>query len=433
MPIKKPLVTLDVGHRRALRGEEDQILAPVVVAVDHHQLALVQRHHLSVKTLLRPAPRLLPRSLDAERRPDVPPLTRNGAGELVPPPLRTLPGKPGKPTTPGSRPPPVFTLGDRPPLHLVASVLLAPGQSDSPNEDALRAPEGMAMVVEEILFSIDYLIADNPDYIPGWPLNPALLIACSLSLDGEKIDGVARYQEPITAGVVPVGLFGPAQLASAEWLSLGEGSDSCGQSSHFAWRPKVPILVPAGAILKPTFENRGFTSFSARVRVGYSGHAIRSGAPAYPTQLPFIAAWSPAAFTPSGVEVEADTSEKDFANPFDAPLEVDFLMARAAGVYQDPAAVRPVTVTEDSASAPAYWRIAAQTQLKLGTSWGTKVVRDWTPLAAVFDPWTRMLRAPFTMPARAFLSLQVKCGSEVMADTQVLTGFAMAATREVMR
>jgi hypothetical protein len=318
-------------------------------------------------------------------------------------------------------------------MQLTASVLLAPGAALSPSVQALRAPAGYAMLVDEIKMEVAALSSDvgADSQIPGIE-SAGMLAGAQFKLKQAGKDDVL-----LSAGMVPIAMFAPSVQTQAEHIDSSSfiPSTASESRSQYSWFPKSPIYIPAGALLEPTFENRGFLNISLRVRVSYSVRIIPANAPAL-CRIPYVMAWQSSMFNADGTEVESDSTEKDLANPFDGPIEIERVIGRVVEVLAIVGYSPPIRVIEGNAgqhAAPTgYAFVLNQTKLQLTASWGTRFIQDWIPWAAAFDMWTRSIPATHEMPPKSHYMVQIKGGGESVTDVQFFACVSMVGSREVV-
>jgi hypothetical protein len=332
-------------------------------------------------------------------------------------PRQPIKNQPNLPVRPGLGGGGIGNLTAGMPFHLTAGLTLRSGAVASPNLQSLRAPNGQGLLIEEVTFEIGYFLSDGNPYM-GSTMNMGSLIGCQMQLGAE----------PLTAGFVPLAMFGPTLSTVSEYQTI---DDDIGFLSIFTWRPPVPIYVPPGQLLEPTFVHFGLYNAVLQVKVSYSGIA---GQRPQQKALPYVMHWAADAFLANGTEVERVCNEKDLANPFNVPFHVKTVLGRVYGLFQDIAQAKQY-LTEGGVDTATYPHndIYVSTKVQLLGSWGTPVVRDYTPWPQIFDPWTRQLEVAHEMPPESYYLAGVKGGSiaDAAYDGQGLARISLVGWREV--
>ena len=309
-------------------------------------------------------------------------------------------------------------------MQLSAVALVAPNASVAPNTNALRGPAGYGLLIDEIRFTMEVLYSDNNNDTQCFgAVAQGMLVAAHFTLGGKNL----------TAGFVPIALLGPARATQFAEYALIQSyfSADAGGAACYSWRPKDPIYVAPGAVLEPTFENRGLLNLKFRVRVSYTARPC--GVPPAAQRLPYVVAWQTPVFVPTGTEVEVDSSEKDLFNGTDLPLRVECLVGRITSI--DNRASTPAIYVQEGntglSNPLAYASVLNQTKLQLSASWGTRTVRDWIPWPAVFDMQTRSITCPHVLPPKAFYTAKVRGGSVAISNIQYFAAVSMVGSYEV--
>lgn len=319
------------------------------------------------------------------------------------------------------------------PIHLTAQVLLNPTQNGAPNFQALRAPQGSWMRIDEIKFSVALLMSDYPGLVLSqMMLGFGAVVGASFSLAGKQV----------TAGFVPVSMFGVSRKLSAERGAFNEpGGSPAREWSHveeYCWPLSVPIYVPPGAVLEPVFEHRGFLDYATHVTVSYSGVVLNDPPSiAERSKLPFASAWVSQALTLDGGHNLANSTEKDLVGPTGADFNVEYLMGRVYVACQTNTLGVVRTLAENDFDTGHILVavgngdvISNQAEVRLRGSWGTAMVPDYKLFPAVFDRVSRQVLAPHVMPAAGYCLVGIRSNA-TRADASLLALVSMVGWQEV--
>ena len=336
------------------------------------------------------------------------------------------------------RPPMSFPGGGKPkgvdavipphfPIHLTAQMLMVPGTSgQSPTLQTLRAPFGRWLVIEEVKFEVAMRVSDNLDVATA-STNAQCVgssIACALS----------RGSNHLTAGFIPVSMFGPVRKQSAERIQILEVGNAFSYIEEYSWRPTVPIIVAPNEVLVPSFEHRSFLNYKAQVRISYSGHLEQQQPDGYGT-LPYVMAWTAPTFTLNGTEVEQISTEKDLSNPSkDSVLNADYMIGRIYVPFQTATIATIAEGTADSPGSAASVNVPLATDhalVRLSNSWGSQIAPNYAPFPAVFDLWSRKIDMKHIIPPDGYIIVGVKAGSAAINNTQTVAIFSVVGHREV--
>lgn len=205
---------------------------------------------------------------------------------------------------------------------------------------------------------------------------------------------------PITAGYVPVALFG-------EFANNPTNSTSAPNAwDVYNWRLPKPILVPAGEILDPTFFNQGKIGLSTSlvVQITYFARVVEPHE--IPNQLwaPWVASWE-SVQRAGGADYTDQTTETDLYNNTESPLYVERLMGVIASLYPG-AADRLLDSNQ-------FYPEVGQSLITIQVvdSQGVPCVRDAVPFSHLFDQESYSWRAGSILPPGgyylAFLDLDL--------------------------
>ncbi len=186
------------------------------------------------------------------------------------------------------------------PISLLATVVLQPNQSDSPNTMALKNPNAQPMELLEIKFLIGQTtqLANTPGF------NGATL-ACKLTMGSLKISN----------NFIPVWLYGRGDALVTEQLGIFNGAGPFPNSyCLFSWKLPRPLYVPPGAVLAPEFQHTGQANVPLTVSICYSGRVLAR--PLDETQafpVPYVASWQSKGFDVHAADIDS-SHETDLVN-----------------------------------------------------------------------------------------------------------------------
>lgn len=295
------------------------------------------------------------------------------------------------------------------PIHLTASVTLAPGQQASPNVRALINPSGGPMMIDEIKFEIG-----------AARLVAGALVSCKLALG--KI--------PLTSDFVPIYNFMRCDYPNAEEHQVGETAESgVAGYGQFTWRLAKPLYVPATGIVIPIFKHSDFLNTTITVRISYSCRILPTGTPLPSTiYVPFVAGWTGIPATADASTTTTDSSpENALANPFDVPLHVERITGRL-GLFRpsnslvvESALVVYETETDDDVC-----------MVKMRASSGDPVVMQATPFRHVFSGPLRSMELPHVMPPGSFYVVDTSfLAANALTNAYAVPSVAIVGWREV--
>lgn len=341
----------------------------------------------------------------------------------------------GRPLTPGVPPgsTPTFPVSspEEWPIILSGQVLIAPNSGGSPNLQALRAPAGTWMRIDEIRFSVQARKSDNADvtFSTYTAMGFGAVIGVNLNIEGKAL----------TSGPVPVSVLGPSRKLTAERLIFNEPGYVQSRAEEYVWPLEVPIYVRPGSVLEPTFEHRGFLDYKIRVRISYVGVLLRQAPTAADrSKLPFASAWVAPTLPLNGTLQRVESTEKDLAGPPKEEFHVAYLIGRQYMTVQDATFKAILDADFDAATLSGYNPGALEdcfdaVWLKLLGSWGAPLVPELAPHYAVFDRVSRQLNVPHIMPKDSYYIAGVSIESAEMVDTNMesLTIIGLIGWQEV--
>jgi hypothetical protein len=317
------------------------------------------------------------------------------------------------------------------PIHLTGQVLIRPNAGGSPNLQALRAPAKTWLKITEIKFSVQARPGDNADvtFSTYTALGFGAVVAASFVLDGKAL----------TAGPVPLSVFGPSRKLTAERLIFSEpGQAQQARAEEYVWPLSVPIFVPPGSVLVPTFEHRGFLDYNIRVRVSYAGELLaKEPTNSEKTKLPFASAWVSPTLALDGTRHEAESTEKDLVGPAGQQFNVEYFIGRQYLTIQSTTFKAILDADMDANTFVALGTIERNIDsvgLKIGSSWGSPLVTEFSPVYAVFDRVSRQLPAEHIMPEGGYYIAEVTNNEATVANENVaaLTVIGLIGWQEVV-
>jgi len=269
------------------------------------------------------------------------------------------------------------------PIHLTASTTLASNSSGGVNAISLRNPLNQPMEILETKWRLD-IAKDVGNLLGG-------LVGCKLDL--------GKY--PITNGFVPVWSFGRSENLSEERIpspGIVGPAGTLTMAFEYTWRLPMPLYVPIGAALIPTFQHRGMLADSVDVRISYSGRTLPLDTPP-PKKivLPYVAAFS-------SKVIDAQTStfdqsvETDLVNSFSQPIHLQGFSGRGLVIRNDNLAVSAESLSNGEAM------ISNALSVRMVDSNGRPIVRNFTRFRTAFAAATRFwgMENGATMDPRSF-------------------------------
>jgi hypothetical protein len=299
------------------------------------------------------------------------------------------------------------------PLLLHAPLTIAANQTASFPQLALKH-KGLFMV-KEIRLTAQ---AQNAAFNPAASIGPILGLTLRLG------------DIPLTAGNIPIGVLCPSysHAQESDVISTGWGGIAATYlDSNFVWKLKYPLLVKNGEQLLAHLTHSGGMNIPYAARVSYVGWSLPSNFPIPKVRkIPYTASWVPAAVSLNGTAQTSSSSEKDLANPFSAPLEIERIGGRlyratAAGNlgYQE---------TSFDNTVAALWR---QTQIQIRSAEGHQVVRDPTFFYNVFNWRTSGIDLAHVLSPRSYYTIDLTMGGTPVQDGIGVAQFSLCGWREV--
>lgn len=189
------------------------------------------------------------------------------------------------------------------PIMLSSTCVLKPGAQLSPNTKALQAPDGCAIEIYAMRFS---LVTEAPELVGRDDKrgNAGNAVLMRLDMGGFKL----------TNGYVPIGCFGQFQdtdIGFADTSSL-----LC--PSNYEWRLAKPLYVPVGSVVAPTFLNRGIDSLDVTVNICYIARVVKNPS-AGKLCIPYACAFIPPAFE-IATQTSGASTETELVNATEKPF-----------------------------------------------------------------------------------------------------------------
>jgi hypothetical protein len=280
------------------------------------------------------------------------------------------------------------------PRLLSSSVVLGTNSTNGVNVQSLRNPEPGPMLIHEIRWDLH-----AEGVVPGLTvdLKPSgAIIGCKLSLG----------EHDLTNGFVPVWNFGklytPFYLDTPPLFPRGESSTwglhddvvdgvpaGPRASVAYRWKLRHPLFVPNGAVLTPTFENRGGSPGSIESRISYVAQSlpVRTPTPNV-VQLPWVAYHASKAFAYAQADFD-ESGDLDLVNPHKEALSLERFTGRIA--YLTASTYGYEDYDGDNQNGGNFGRAVGSRMLRvrMDTSNGTPIVPLPTLFRQVFAHSTR--------------------------------------------
>jgi hypothetical protein len=229
---------------------------------------------------------------------------------------------------------------------------------------------------------------------------------------------------PITNGYVPVWCFGPARL------SLRETGNSTVAATYgtFAWKLHHPLFMPPGSVLQPIFQHRGLVTADIEARINLKAQVLPKGTRPDRVFVPYVSSYTTKPFDLASASTD-ESKETDIANPFDRPIYLQHLIARAS-----------VDIDETNEKSEIFdpFITARLLQARISNSAGKPIVRDLGYLNTIVAKQTRAWNlAGSKMDPGEFWDVFVNKltppnASAVTSGTRyVITDFGLVGWREV--
>lgn len=350
----------------------------------------------------------------------------------------------GNPSPPITKAPVFIPRVEEWPVHLTAQVLLQPGKNGSPNIQSLRAPANAWMRVDEIKFEVLVLESDNTDLtFATWTAEGfGAVIGASLTLKGR----------PLTSGFVPLSMFGPAKKLVHErqiFITSPNSVNTQCRAEQYTWPLAVPVYVPPGTILEPVFEHKGYVNYNVRARVSYAGALVKNPpSPVDVGRLPFASAWLGQTIDlidysgPKMAQTEPpifSSEESALVGPKGSEFHVEALMGRMYMRLQTADYFALIESDFDTAGPfPPGSYLSQYTQavdlfgMRAIASWDAPIVEHFVPWWAFFDRVSRQTVVPFTLPADAFVTVEVRAPERyVLNNAAMLPLVSLVGWQEV--
>jgi hypothetical protein len=289
------------------------------------------------------------------------------------------------------------------PLRLESSVLIPLARPGVPDLERLQDRSRDPIVIDEISFTLSNVTAigggGGVDYVSNVAIEHGAFVYVKLALDG-RIN--------LTEKFVPVWNLGPLLSQGIDLSAyVGAGIGSAGNQyrfSHYRWLLPVPLIVPPGSVLVPTFEIEdngplgagavtrpylGYPNGGITADVAFGGRRIPGLKIPSRVDIPFATAFLPSeTINTTGVSVR-QSGDKDLYNPFHVPMHVQRFIGRyrympdAFSPYQN----QIITDTWGGAFGPGPTGGVTSNiaEVKLTDSRGYTGIRDFTPWPDVFD------------------------------------------------
>ncbi len=292
------------------------------------------------------------------------------------------------------------------PIFLSTQVSLRSGSVDSPNVQPLKAPDDMAMEIH----GIHFLVRNTPTASSFWSVDvTGATVGVRFDLGAVKV----------TNGFIPLPLLSKYQE--------NQFSAQTGWHSFFGyqWALPKPFYIPAGSVLAPTFQHRGFTTQDLTVLVGYSARVYPASYSPRKAYVPYAAAYST---TELDLETAytGNSNESDLVNATGRPLHLQKLVSNTLQ-RKTSATTGAAQSILDNQDNELFW-------LKMIDTGGRPYIRDWAFAPDVLGKGTWDLSGTI-MPPSNYLKLFWKkdASGAVAATHSVLFGVGLTGFYEVER
>lgn len=286
------------------------------------------------------------------------------------------------------------------PIVLSSGLTVAANDGGRVSAIRMTPPGRQAMELDTIRFSLEPLSESGE-------VRADLSIGCMLTLG----------DIPLTAGYVPIGLLCPHRIGAQEVATVV--SASYGAMYSFAYRLDRPLYIPSGMALNASFHHRGLLNQSVRVNVTYEGRLTLHGTPKT-VFAPWTSAFVPAPIDLSGTEIEVSSDDSDLANAHDGNLNVTRFIGRNYLFFTSPASEALYYLSESKDS-----KADMQTYIRMDSSTGRQVARDFVLFRTMFPRETRAMDVQHVMGPGDFYSVDVRAGENAMEDMEGDTGYAV--------
>jgi hypothetical protein len=251
-----------------------------------------------------------------------------------------------------------FRSTDSNPFFLTASTTVSSNSGGGVNSAALKNPTGGPMELLEIRWQVKTTGFNSS--VGG------AYLGCKLDLG--KI--------PLTNGFVPVWSFYRAdnlfqEVVQGLALSL---TSYC----TYTWRLPRPLYVPAGAVVVPTFQHRGFFQQPIAVKVSYSCRTVSPNSKPSRASIPYAAYFASKMMRYDLADIDS-SSETDLTNGFSEPIQLQAFTGRVAVVDYGTG----LTAFEASQEG------GRDLLLRMVDLNGRPIVRSFAPFRQVFGATTR--------------------------------------------
>lgn len=265
------------------------------------------------------------------------------------------------------------------PLHLTASTTLASNSAGGVNTISLKNPLGTPMEILEIKWQ---LRCTNLALAGG-------MVGCKLELG--KI--------PLTNGFVPIWNFGRAlnvdlgEIPRDDFIATYFSTVASERYNEYVWKLPRPLYVPAGAVVTPTFQHRGYLQENVQVRISYSARSLPEGHTPPTINVPWVSSYTSKVFDKMGPADTDQSQETDIVNPHDEHVNVQHLVGR---IITFDRAEPTVIVIDDSDIGAALLRVRAT------DSKGDPVIPYPSLFHSIFSLTTRAWDISYKVDPKAF-------------------------------
>ena len=207
------------------------------------------------------------------------------------------------------------TYAPNQPLVLVGSVSLAPNSTGSPNTLSLKNQTGLPIEIDEIHFRIHLSVPMAVMAAGGIYVFAQHLVEANFTLGNL----------PLTNGFLPVALLcreaAPVATFQFDMSQPLAGNDD--QVACTRWKLPRPLWLAPGETLLPVFRHPGLVAQNVDLTVTYVCRTVSGSRSPDRIAVPYATAFMSDTFPLDGTFAEQTSDERDLANPFDVPLNVE--------------------------------------------------------------------------------------------------------------
>jgi len=261
---------------------------------------------------------------------------------------------------------PFFYSKPTTPLNLSASVTLAAGQRAVPDTRALENPFRGSALIDAVTFTVSKIGNQNSDY--------SGMVLCRFRVGHVELSPTD----------IPISLFTTSlQSYPAVELAVGPTTPFVQVSVCRRWKLPVPLLVPPGAALVPSFFRPIDSSgVDVTVDVSYAGRYLDSSEPLPDKiQVPYVNAFYPPPegwFNGDSLNTFYLSGPRTLANLLDVPVRVQRFIGRVYDITDTFPFLGNVVESSANTSTSLF-------SVLMKDSYGREIVKDSVGFGALFD------------------------------------------------